>query len=162
MPDPLAKLSAAGVSIWLDDLSRMRLVSGSLAGLIRDPHVVGVTSNPTIFATAIAGSDLYDEQIRDLAARGVGVDEVVRMITTFDVRWACHVLRPVYDATDGVDGRVSIEVDARLARDTGTAVAEAGALWWLVDRSNLFVKIPATEGGSPRSRRAWPRASAST
>jgi len=147
VPDPLAELSAAGVSIWLDDLSRVRLASGTLAGLIRDRHVVGVTSNPTIFAAAIAGSDLYDEQIRDLAARGVGVDEATRMITTFDVRWACDVLRPVYNATDGVDGRVSIEVDARLARHTGNTVAEARALWWLVDRPNLFIKIPATEAG---------------
>ena len=147
MPDPLAELSAAGVSIWLDDLSRVRLASGTLADLIRDRHVVGVTSNPTIFAAAIAGSDLYDEQIRDLAARGVGVDEAARMITTFDVRWACDVLRPVFDATDGVDGRVSIEVDARLARHTGDTVAEARALWWLVDRPNLFIKIPATEAG---------------
>ncbi len=147
MPDPLAELSAAGVSIWLDDLSRVRLASGTLAGLVRDRHVVGVTSNPTIFATAIAGSDLYDEQIRDLAARGVGVDEASRMITTYDVRWACDLLRPVYDATDGVDGRVSIEVDARLAHHTAATVAEARALWWLVDRPNLFIKIPATEAG---------------
>jgi transaldolase len=147
VPDPLAELSAAGVSIWLDDLNRVRLASGTLAGLIRDRHVVGVTSNPTIFAAAIAGSDLYDEQIRDLAARGVGVDEATRMITTFDVRWACDVLRPVYAATDGVDGRVSIEVDARLAHHTGNTVAEARALWWLVDRPNLFIKIPATEAG---------------
>ncbi len=147
MPDPLAELSAAGVSIWLDDLSRVRLASGTLAGLVRDSHVVGVTSNPTIFAAAIAGSDLYDEQIADLATRGVGVDEATRMITTYDVRWACDVLRPVYDATDGVDGRVSIEVDARLAHHTGDTVAEARALWWLVDRPNLFIKIPATEAG---------------
>jgi len=147
VPDPLAALSAAGVSIWLDDLSRPRLVSGTLANLVRDNHVVGVTSNPTIFATAIAGSDLYDAQIHDLAARGVGVDEATRMITTYDVRWACDVLRPTYDATNGVDGRVSIEVDARLAHRTAATVAEARALWWLVDRPNLFIKIPATKAG---------------
>ncbi len=147
MPDPLAELSAAGVSIWLDDLSRPRLASGTLADLVRERHVVGVTSNPTIFAGAIAGSDLYDAQIHDLAARGVGVDEATRMITTYDVRWACDVLRPTYDATNSVDGRVSIEVDARLAHHTAATVAEARALWWLVDRPNLFIKIPATEAG---------------
>jgi transaldolase len=147
--DPLAELSAAGVSIWLDDLSRMRLASGALHRLVRDQHVVGVTSNPTIFANAISHGESYDAQIQDLSRRGVGVDEALRMMTTFDVRWACDVLRPVYDATGGVDGRVSIEVDPRLAQASDTTVAEARQLWWLVDRPNLFIKIPATQAGLP-------------
>jgi transaldolase len=109
MTDSLTDLTNAGVSIWLDDLSRDRLVTGTLAGLAGRDHVVGVTTNPTIFAKAISGSDAYGPQIRDLAARGVGTGEALRALTTFDVRWACDVLRPVYDRTDGVDGRVSIE-----------------------------------------------------
>jgi transaldolase len=149
MADPLADLSNKGVSIWLDDLSRQRLVSGSLADLAANYHVVGVTTNPTIFAKAITGSDAYTEQIRDLRARGVDTAEALRTMTAFDVRWACDVLRPVYDATDGVDGRVSIEVDPRLAHDTEATIAEARALWWLVDRPNLFIKIPAARQGLP-------------
>ncbi|MGH3729997.1 MAG: transaldolase family protein, partial [Micromonosporaceae bacterium] len=140
MRDPLNALSARGVSIWLDDLSRERLVSDSLAGLVADNHVVGVTTNPTIFAKAIKAGDAYDAQLHDLSVRGVEVGEALRALTTFDVRAACDVLRPVYDATGGVDGRVSIEVDPRLARDTGATIAEARALWWLVDRPNLFIK----------------------
>jgi transaldolase len=147
--DRLGELAAAGVAIWLDDLSRARLATGSLAGLVDDCHVVGVTSNPTIFQKAIVGSDHYDRQIHDLAVRGVRVEEALRMITTFDVRWACDVLRPTYDATEGVDGRVSIEVDPRLAHDTEQTVAEARQLWWLVDKPNLFIKIPATIAGLP-------------
>jgi transaldolase len=149
MADPVKELTSAGVAIWLDDLSRARLATGSLAGLVQDCHVVGVTSNPTIFQKAISNSDHYDPQIRDLAARGVAVEEAVRMITTFDVRWACDVLRPAYEASDGVDGRVSVEVDPRFAHDTEQTVAEARQLWWLVDRPNLFVKIPATRAGLP-------------
>jgi len=147
--DPLEALNKAGVSIWLDDLSRTRLAGGGLAELVADRHVVGVTSNPTIFAKAIPGSDVYDEQIRQLALRGVDVDTALRELTTYDVRWACDVLRPAYDASDGVDGRVSIEVDPRLAHDTERTIAEVATLWWLVDRPNLFVKIPATKQGLP-------------
>ncbi|MGW7404293.1 transaldolase [Streptomyces sp. NPDC054833] len=147
MSDALARLCEAGVSIWLDDLSRRRLVDGSLSRLVRDRHVVGVTTNPTIFAHAIEGSDSYDDQITDLALRRVGMEEALRALTTFDVRWACDVLRPVHEASGGVDGRVSIEVDPRLAHDTARTVAEARALWWLVDRPNLFVKIPAARQG---------------
>jgi transaldolase len=147
--DGLAQLSAAGVSVWLDDISRERLTTGNLADLIRDRHVVGVTSNPTIFAHALASGPAYDGQIADLEVREVGLEEASRAITTYDIRWACDVLRPVYDATSGVDGRVSLEVDPRLARDTAKTIAEARALWWLVDRPNLFIKIPATEQGLP-------------
>ena len=149
MSDPLADLSREGVSIWLDDLSRKRLVNGSLADLVAHDHVVGVTTNPTIFAKAITGSDAYADQVRDLRERGVGVGEALRAMTAFDVRWACDVLRPAYDATDGVDGRVSIEVDPRLAYDTEATIAEARFLWWLVDRPNLFIKIPAARQGLP-------------
>jgi transaldolase len=147
--DVLAQLSATGVSVWLDDISRQRLTTGNLADLIRDKHVVGVTSNPTIFAHALASGSAYDGQLADLETRGVGLEEAARAITTYDIRWACDVLRPVYDATSGVDGRVSIEVDPRIARDTAKTIAEARALWWLVDRPNLFIKIPATEQGLP-------------
>ena len=147
--DPLDALTAAGVSIWLDDLSRDRLTSGSLATLVRDQHVVGVTTNPTIFAKAITGSDAYHAQIRDLAARGVGVAETLRALTATDVRGACDVLRPVYDATDGVDGRVSIEVDPRLADDAEATIDQARVLWRLVDRPNLYIKIPATQRSLP-------------
>jgi transaldolase len=149
MADPLADLSDKGVSIWLDDLSRPRLTTGSLANLIARDHVVGVTTNPAIFAKAIAGGDAYADQIRDLWARGALVGEALRAMTAFDVRSACDVLRPVYDATGGVDGRVSIEVDPRLAYDTEATIAESRFLWWLVDRPNLFIKIPAARHGLP-------------
>ena len=149
MTDPLAQLSRHGVSIWLDDLSRMRLVDGSLADLVAHDHVVGVTTNPAIFAKAISGSDAYAQQVRDMWARGAAVGEALRGMTAFDVRWACDVLRPAYDATGGVDGRVSIEVDPRLAYDTEATIAEARFLWWLVDRPNLFIKIPAARQGLP-------------
>src|SRR5580704_5074930 len=145
----LSALSRAGVSIWLDDLSRSRLVSGGLADLAAHDNVVGVTTNPTIFAKAISGSDDYDAQLRDLAVRGVDVRAALRELTTYDVRWACDVLRPAYEATHGLDGRVSIEVDPRLAYDTDATIAEARALWWLVDRPNLFIKIPAARQGIP-------------
>ncbi len=145
----LASLSAAGVSIWLDELSRDRIRDGDLARDIEERSVVGVTTNPSIFASAISGSDLYDPQIAELASRGVDVGEAVRTITAADVRAACDVMRPVYDATDGVDGRVSIEVDPRLARDTTATIAEARYLWWLVDRPNVMIKIPATREGLP-------------
>jgi transaldolase len=149
MNDRLSALTEAGVSIWLDDLSRERLTSGSLAALVERQHVTGVTTNPSIFAKAIGQRELYQPQLRDLATRGVEAGEALRALTTFDVRWACDVLRPVYEATDGVDGRVSIEVDARLAHDTTATIAEARALWWAVDRPNLFIKIPAARQGLP-------------
>jgi transaldolase len=149
MTDVLGELTQAGVSVWLDDISRERLRTGNLAALIRDFHVRGVTSNPTIFANALAKGDAYDEQIKDLAIRGVTVEESARMITTYDIRWGADVLRPVYDSSAGVDGRVSIEVDPRLARETDKTVAEAKQLWWLVDRPNMYIKIPATAEGLP-------------
>jgi transaldolase len=147
--DTLAQLTAAGVAVWLDDISRERLSTGNLETLVRDFHVRGVTSNPTIFDKSISHGTAYNEQIADLAVRQVDVGEAVRAITTYDIRWACDVLRPVYDATGSVDGRVSIEVDPRIARDTARTIAEARALWWQVDRPNLFIKIPATTEGLP-------------
>ncbi|WP_433338245.1 transaldolase [Spirillospora sp. CA-294931] len=149
MSENLKKLSDEGVSIWLDDISRERLKTGNLEQLVRDKHVVGVTSNPTIFAKALSKGSAYDEQVTDLAVRGVSVEEASRAITTFDIRWGCDVLRPVFDRTEGLDGRVSIEVDPRVARDAAKTAAEAKALWWMVDRPNLFIKIPATEEGLP-------------
>ena len=150
MTDALKRLSDEGVAIWLDDLSRTRLTTGNLADLVRTKHVVGVTTNPTIFQKAIGGgSDAYDAQLRDLAVRGVTVDEAVRMMTAADVREAADVLRPVYDASNGRDGRVSIEVDPRLAHHTEATIAEARQLAWLVDRPNTLIKIPATEAGLP-------------
>ena len=135
------------MSVWLDDISRDRLRTGNLQSLIDDYHVVGVTSNPTIFAKALSGGSAYDEQVADLKVRGVSVEEASRALTTYDIRWACDVMRPVYDATKGQDGRVSIEVDPRVARDTAKTIAEAKNLWWMVDRPNAYIKIPATQEG---------------
>ncbi len=149
MSNPLADLAAQDVSIWLDDMSRERLRSGDFAALIADKHVVGATSNPTIFQKALEKGDAYDAQVRDLAVRGVSLEESVRLLTTFDIRWACDVIRPVFDRTAGKDGRVSIEVDPRIADDTAKTTAEATALWWLVDRPNVMIKIPATKAGLP-------------
>lgn len=149
MSDALRQLSDAGVSIWLDDLDRTRISTGGLAKLVRGSHVTGVTTNPTIFAKALHRSEAYAGQLADLALRGVEIGEALRALTTWDVRAACDVLREVYDATGGVDGRVSIEVDPRLAHDTERTIAEARALWWLVDRPNLLIKIPATREGLP-------------
>ncbi|MFJ7772023.1 transaldolase [Streptomyces sp. NPDC097107] len=145
----LRRLSEAGVSIWLDDLSRRRIESGNLAELVESRNVVGVTTNPSIFQAAIGSGEGYQEQLADLATRGVTVDEAVRMMTTADVRAAADVLRGVYDATGGRDGRVSIEVDPRLAHDTRATIAEARQLAWLVDRPNVMIKIPATKAGLP-------------
>ncbi|SFL07432.1 transaldolase [Geodermatophilus ruber] len=144
----LAELSAAGVAVWLDDLSRDRIRTGNLQTLIDEDCVVGVTTNPTIFAGAIHGSDSYNDQLHALAVRGVSVEEALRTITASDVRDACDVLAPVAART-GIDGRVSLEVAPGLAHDTDATAAEAAHLWWLVDRPNLFIKIPATEAGLP-------------
>ncbi|MFF4753852.1 transaldolase [Streptomyces sp. NPDC002514] len=149
MTDALKRLSEEGVAIWLDDLSRKRITSGNLAELIDEQHVVGVTTNPTIFQKAISSGDGYEQQLADLAARKVTVEEAVRMITTADVRDAADILRPVFDASDGQDGRVSIEVDPRLAHHTRATIAEAKQLAWLVDRPNTLIKIPATKAGLP-------------
>jgi len=150
MTDPLKALSDLGVSIWLDDLARTRLTSGGLVRLTEQDHVVGVTTNPSIFSKAIsAGADAYATQVASLAAGQADADFAVREMTTQDVRDACDVLSEIAAATDGVDGRVSIEVDPRLARQTGPTIEQARALWQMVDRPNLLVKIPATAEGLP-------------
>jgi transaldolase len=149
MSDRLEQLAAAGVAIWLDDLSRQRLTSGGLDALRREQHVVGVTTNPTIFAKALSAAADYADQVKELRLRKLGTQEGARTMMTYDVRWACDVMRPAYDASNGVDGRVSIEVDPTLAADTERTIAEAKALWWLVDRPNLYIKIPATQAGLP-------------
>jgi transaldolase len=145
--DRLAELSDHGVSIWLDSLSRERLRGGGLAALVRDRHVVGVTTNPTIFQQALAHGAQYESQIHDLRLRGVSPEEAARSMIGYDVRWACDTLRPVYDRTGGVDGYVSIEVDPSVAHDTARTVAEARALHWLIARPNVMIKIPATDAG---------------
>jgi transaldolase len=143
----LAALSAAGVSIWLDDLSRERLTSGNLQQLITDSAVSGVTTNPTIFAAAVANGEAYDAQVRELADRGADVGDAIREITVADVQNACDVFSGTWEATGGVDGRVSLEVSPLLAHDTDATLAEALDLWKAVDRPNLLVKIPATQEG---------------
>ncbi|WP_277242676.1 transaldolase [Mycolicibacterium obuense] len=145
----LADLSAAGVSVWLDDLSRERLQTGNLQSLIDTKSVVGVTTNPSIFQAALSKGDAYDDQIAELAERGADVDATIRTVTTDDVRNACDVFAKIYEQSDGVDGRVSIEVDPRLAHDTDKTILQAIELWKIVDRPNLLIKIPATEAGVP-------------
>ena len=146
---PLTHLSASGVAVWLDDLSRPLLTSGGLADLVRERSVVGVTTNPTIFAGAISGSDAYDADLRALAREGVSVDAAITRLTTDDVRAAIDVLAPVLETTGGQDGRVSIEVSPDLAHSTEETVAQAKALAATVDRDNALIKIPATLAGIP-------------
>lgn len=150
MTDHLKALSDAGVSIWLDDLSRERINTGNLKELIAKEHVVGVTTNPAIFNAAISGGSAdYAEQVADLKTRKTDVGEAIRSITAMDVRDACEIFADIYNSTDGYDGRVSIEVDPRLARETAATIAEAKGLHWLVDRENVLIKIPATKEGLP-------------
>jgi transaldolase len=147
--NPLATLSAEGVAVWLDDLSRDRITTGNLHKLIDESYLAGITSNPTIFQIAISKSSLYDDDLRRHAQEGSDADTAVRVLTTDDVRAAADVLAPVAERTGGVDGRVSIEVDPRLAHDTEATNAQAIDLWTLVDRPNILVKIPATKAGLP-------------
>lgn len=151
MSTPTAQLAAAGVSIWLDDLSRTRISSGNLAELIESRNVVGVTTNPTIFANAITDKNntSYDAQVTELAASGASAEEAVFAATTQDVAAALDVFRPVWEKSGHVDGRVSIEVSPDLAHDTEGTVAQAKELWAKIDRPNLLVKIPATKAGIP-------------
>ena len=147
--DALAALSEQGVSLWLDDLSRQRLQSGNLAQLIAGKHIVGVTTNPSIFAAALKDGASYQKQIGELAARGAGVDDTVREVTTDDDRDAADLFTPIFQASGHVDGRVSIEVDPRLANDTEATIAQAQELAKIVDRPNVLIKIPATLAGLP-------------
>jgi transaldolase len=151
MSTPTEDLSGAGVSIWLDDLSRSRIDSGNLAQLIETRDVVGVTTNPSIFQAAIGNTedDSYDAPLAALAAQSADVDTAIFEITTTDVRDAADIFRPVFDRTNGVDGRVSIEVSPDLAHDTEATIAQAKELWAKVDRPNTLIKIPATLAGLP-------------
>jgi transaldolase len=149
MSNPLVKLSEAGVSIWLDDLSKTRIESGNLAELIATKNIVGVTTNPAIFAAAISKGDSYAPQVAALAARGADVDATIRELTTNDVRNAADIFNDVYVSSKGVDGRVSIEVDPRISADEEATVAQAKELWKIVDRPNVLIKIPATLGSLP-------------
>jgi transaldolase len=149
MGKALKELATAGVAVWLDDLSRTRIHSGSLAHSVEAGDIVGITTNPTIFSKAIGSGSGYEDQLRDLAVRGTAIGETLRLLTAWDVRAACDILRPVYERSNGRDGRVSIEVDPRIAHDSARTAAEARGLWWLVDRPNLFIKIPATLAGLP-------------
>ncbi|AJW39128.1 Transaldolase [Rhodococcus sp. B7740] len=145
----LAELSAAGISVWLDDLSRDRIRSGNLQDLIDTKSVVGVTTNPSIFQAALSKGEAYDDQVNKLAGEGADVETTIRTVTTDDVREACDILMPQYEASAGVDGRVSIEVDPRVAHDADKTYEQAVELWKIVDRPNLLIKIPATEDGIP-------------
>ena len=147
MNDRLGALSDAGISIWLDDMSRDRLASGNLVELINDFHVSGATSNPSIFAAALSGSELYDDQLRELKAAGADVDKILTTVTTDDIRDACDVFADLYKETNGVDGRVSIEVDPRHAHELEETIAQAHELHKIVGRDNAYIKIPATKVG---------------
>jgi transaldolase len=149
MSERLKALADAGVSIWLDDLSRERLTSNNLAELVAESSVVGVTTNPTIFASALAKGEAYDAQMDELAERDGSVEDAIKALTTDDDRDACDVLAATSAATGGVDGRVSIEVEPGLARQTDATIAQAQDLWKIVDRPNLLIKIPATREGLP-------------
>ncbi|MCL2795094.1 MAG: transaldolase [Microbacteriaceae bacterium] len=147
MSTPTAQLSAAGVSIWLDDLSRSRISSGNLQQLIDEKNVVGVTTNPTIFAAAIGKGEGYAEKVAALAAAGKSATEAIFELTTADVADASDIFRPIYDATGGFDGRVSIEVEPGLANDAAGTIAQAEQLWNKVGKENALIKIPATKAG---------------
>jgi transaldolase len=144
---PTQDLADAGVSIWLDDLSRARLASGELQHLIADRNVVGITTNPTIFATAVRDGEAYREGLRELSRRNLSPADAVVEVTAGDVRAACDILRPVHDLTAGTDGWVSIEVSPAAGHDASASIAEAHLLRAKVDRDNLLVKIPATPEG---------------
>ena len=145
--NPLAQLSANGVSIWLDDLSRSRIVSGNLKDLIASRSVSGVTTNPTIFAGALAKGEGYQDQVSELAASGADATSAIFAITTKDVADACDIFAGVYASTNGFDGRVSIEVEPGLANDAAGTIKQAKELFAAVDRENVMIKIPATKPG---------------
>lgn len=147
MTSPLAQVAANGVSIWLDDLSRTRISSGALAELIHSRNVVGVTTNPTIFAQSVGKGEGYEDQVSELAAAGASPTEAIFEITTKDVADACDVFADVYALSHGFDGRVSIEVEPGLANDTAGTVTQAKELFTKVNRENVMIKIPATKAG---------------
>ena len=144
----LRELADIGQSIWLDNISRSLITSGELQGLI-DKGLRGITSNPSIFEKAVSSGSDYDDDIQKLAVSGKSVDEIYEALVTGDVRDAADLLRPVYDATDGVDGYVSLEVNPELANDTDGTIIEARHLFATLDRPNVFIKVPATSAGVP-------------
>lgn len=148
-PSNLHLLRTAGVSPWSDQISRRMLTDGELARRIEEDAITGVTSNPSIFSKAIVGSDDYDTEVTEMAARGASADEIVGALMTADIQQGCDLLRPVYERTHGRDGFVSVEVTPTLAHDTEATIAEAREWWKRVDRPNLLVKVPATESGLP-------------
>jgi transaldolase/glucose-6-phosphate isomerase len=153
MPEnPLLKLAGFGQSIWLDYIRRHLLSSGELKQLIEEDGLKGVTSNPAIFEKAIGGSQDYDEAIRLLARQGKTLEEIYQTLTVEDVRWAADIFRPVYDRLNGADGFVSLELNPHLAHDTQGSINEARKLWGLLDRPNVFIKVPATQEGLPAIR----------
>ena len=147
MNNTLAEISRAGVAVWLDDLSRERLQNNSLITLIKHDSVVGVTTNPSIFSTAIRKSNLYQEDI--MASKSLSIEEIIMKLTTDDVRNACDLFKDIYISTKHMDGRVSIEVDPRFAHDAQATIEQGKHLWTLIDRPNLFIKVPATIAGLP-------------
>lgn len=149
MSNPLEALSQAGVSVWLDDLSRERLETGSLKQLIDTHSVVGVTTNPTIFANALAQGERYLPAVRQLVADGASVDAAIESLTTDDVRQACELFAEVFERTNGVDGRVSIEVEPSLAHDSEGTIVAAKRIWEKLEKPNALIKIPATHEGLP-------------
>lgn len=147
MGNALAQISQSGVAVWLDDLSRDRLKNGSLTKLIQTDNVVGVTTNPSIFAAAIGNSDLYQSDIKQ--NKDKSTEDIITKLTTDDVRNACDLFTQIFKSSGGVDGRVSIEVDPRFARDTQATVTQGKQLWQIIDRPNLLIKVPATVEGLP-------------
>lgn len=145
----LITLDEAGTSVWLDYIRRKLVQSGELQRMVDEDGLRGMTSNPTIFGKAIAGSTDYDLQVRDLVGQGKEPLEIFQIISTDDIREACDVLRPIYDRLDRYDGYVSIEVSPGAANDTAQSLDEARHLWKLVDRPNVMIKIPGTEAGLP-------------
>ncbi|MDO5031542.1 transaldolase [Corynebacterium sp.] len=142
-------LAALGTSTWLDDLSRDRLDSGNLESIISSKSIVGVTTNPAIFAAAMSQGSAYDSDIATLKEQGASADKAVYALAVDDVRRACDLFADIYKSTGGVDGRVSIEVDPRISDDAAATIAQARELWATVDRPNLMIKIPATDGSLP-------------
>ena len=151
MNERLKALHDAGISIWLDDLTRERIESGNLQNLIDEWSVTGVTTNPTIFAAAFQDLSRYGDQLR--ALKQTAVEEAIPQLMSYDVKDACRIFRPSYDASNGYDGRVSIEVAPTLARETDATVQQAVELYELVDQENVLIKIPATVEGLPAIRR---------
>lgn len=153
MSSVLRAISEAGTSIWLDDLSRERMTTGGkarhLSELIEHDHVVGVTTNPAIFSASISKSSLYSEDLKKLASQGHNAESIITELTTADVIQACDIFRPVFERSKGIDGRISIEVDPRLARDTEGTIKQARELWKKVARPNVLIKVPATSEGLP-------------